>query len=75
MTPLSLFAQAGGYGLAGTVGHYVVLAIVIAGIIGILYVGLQQAGVAIPPFIVTIFWIVVCVVACVIGVHILLSVM
>lgn len=39
-----------------------VIILVLAGIIGIVYVVAQQAGIAVPPFIVRIFWIVLAVV-------------
>ena len=48
-------------GLAGySLVHLLIMVIVIAACIGILYVALQQFGVAIPRFVVLIFWIVVC---------------
>ena len=52
-----LFAQAvSGVGL----GQLLIYVVVIAACIGLVYVALQQFGVAIPAFAVKIFWIVVC---------------
>lgn len=59
MTSLALFAQ------AATVAHWAVVLILICGVIGVLFVVVRATGVAIPPFVITIFWIVL---ACVIGV-------
>jgi hypothetical protein len=69
---LALFAQAA---MASDVGHWAVVAIVVAGIVGILYVGLRQAGITIPPFVIQIIWIIIAVVACVIGIKFLLTVL
>ena len=53
----TLLAQFGaGYSLV----HLLVLVVIIAACVGIVYVALQQFGVAIPRFVVLIFWIVVC---------------
>lgn len=37
-----------------------VMIVIIAACVGLVYVGLQQFGVTIPPFVVKCFWIVVC---------------
>ena len=59
MNSFSLFAQ----GLnTGMLVRWIVIILVLAGIIGIVYVVAQQAGIAVPPFIVRIFWIVLAVV-------------
>lgn len=42
--------------------HWLIIAIVLAGIIGITLVVLRQAGIAIPGFILTILWIILAVV-------------
>ena len=54
-----LLAQAN---LAASVGYWVKVIIVVSAIIAIGYVILRQVGVQIPPFIVSIFWILVAVV-------------
>ncbi len=54
---LGVIAQAG---IAWNIGSLAIAAVVIAAIVGIVYVMLQRAGLAIPPFVVTIFWIVIC---------------
>jgi|GEM_PF-6483284 hypothetical protein len=53
----TLIAQAaGGYSIV----QLLIIVIIIAACIGIMFVALRQFGVTIPPFIITIFWIVVC---------------
>ncbi len=37
--------------------HFIVIAIVVAGVIGIALVVVRQAGIVIPAFVLTIFWI------------------
>jgi hypothetical protein len=65
MNPFILFAQ----GLdAGALVRWIVVILVLAGVIGIAYVVAQQAGIAIPPFLVRIFWIVVAVVVGVVAI-------
>ncbi len=64
--------------LAQFVGSYsivqlVILAIVLIGVFGILFVVLRQSGVNIPPFIVTIFWIVVCCAVAIFAIRLLMS--
>lgn len=54
-----IFAQ------AAIVAHWAIILIVIAGIVGIAYVVFRQAGIAIPGFVVTIFWILL---ACILGI-------
>lgn len=51
-----ILAQIAGYSLV----HMIVVAIVIAACVGILVVAFRQFGVAIPAFVVQIFWICVC---------------
>jgi hypothetical protein len=59
---LDLLAQAS---VAGELGHYVILAIIVAGIVGIGLVAARAAGLTVPAFVVTIAWILL---ACVVGV-------
>ena len=65
-----LFAQAG---LGFDIGHIAIIIIVIAAIVGIVYVGLRQAGVAIPGFVVQVFWIVICAIVCIFAIKFLMS--
>lgn len=51
-----LLAQLASYSII----QLLILVVIIAACVGILYVALQQFGVAIPRFVVLIFWIVVC---------------
>jgi hypothetical protein len=67
----ALFAQ---HALAGSVGYYAVLAIVVAAIVGVVYVVLSRAGVTVPPFVVTIFWIVVAAIVGVFAVKLLIGI-
>ena len=69
MNPL-LIAQAGA---AYSVGQIVVIAIVIAGIIGIAFIAGRQAGIAIPPFVIQIGWILLCVVVAIFAVRFLMG--
>jgi len=56
MTNMLLLAQ-GGFGIM----HWIIIVIVIAACVGIMYVALNQFGIAIPNWVIQIFWI--CVVA------------
>ncbi len=51
----------------------VIAIIVIAAVVGILYVALQQFGIVIPPFVVRIFWIVMCAVIAILAIRFLLT--
>ena len=65
-----LFAQA----LAGVgLGQLLIYVVVIAACVGLVYVALQQFGVAIPPFAVKIFWIVVCAFLVIVAIRFVLS--
>ncbi len=67
---VSILAQ----GAAGfSIVHWIIVIIVIAAVIGIMFVVLRQMGVDIPPFIVTIFWIVVAAVVGIVAIKFLLS--
>ena len=67
---MTLLAQiGGGYSLV----QLVILAIVLIGVFGILFVVLRQSGVQIPPFIITIFWIVVCCAVAIFAIRFLMS--
>jgi hypothetical protein len=69
MLPLALLAQVG----ALTVAQWAIVIIVIAGIVGIVMVIMRQAGVAIPPFIVTVLWIILAVVVGVVAIKFLVG--
>lgn len=64
-----LLAQLGGYSIV----QIAVFCIVVAGIIGVVYVITRQVGVQIPPWIITIFWILLAVVVGVFAVRFLAS--
>lgn len=56
-----------------TLIHWLIVAIVVAGCIGIAFVVAKQAGITIPPFIITILWIVLAVVIGVVAIKFLVS--
>lgn len=64
-----MLAQMAGF----SVGHWVIVIIVVAVVVGIMFVCLQQFGVAIPTFVIRIFWICVAAVIGVMAVKFLLS--
>ncbi len=51
----------------------VIAIIVIAAVVGVLYVALQQFGVVIPPFVVKIFWICVCAAVAILAIRFLVT--
>jgi hypothetical protein len=55
--------------------QWLIVAIVVAGCIGIAVVVFRQANFTIPPFVKLIFWIVVCVVIAVVAIKFLASMM
>jgi hypothetical protein len=59
----------GGWGIV----QIVIAIIVIAAVVGIMYVCLQQFGIQIPPFVVKIFWIVVAAVVGILAIRFLLT--
>ncbi len=61
--------------VGGDLIHWIIVAIVIAGVIGIALVIARQAGIVIPDFIWTIAWIVLAVVVGVIAIRFLASMM
>ena len=69
---VSILAQAS---LAFDVGYWVKAIMIIAGVLGILYVILRQCNVQIPPFIVQIFWILLAVIIGCIAVGFLMRMM
>ncbi len=64
-----LLAQIGGYSIV----HLLIMAIVIAGVIAIAYVGFRKLGVQPPDWIVQIFWIVVVVVVCIFAIKLIMG--
>lgn len=66
-----LLAQAviGGYSIV----QILLIIVVVAACVGIVYVALQQFGVAIPAFAVKIFWIVVCAVLAILAIKFVAS--
>jgi hypothetical protein len=72
MQIVSILAQSS---LAFDVGYWVKAIMIIAGVIGVLYVILRQCDVRIPPFIVQIFWILLTVVIGCIAVGFLMRMM
>jgi hypothetical protein len=69
MTPL--LANAPFWGL--NIGELAILIIVIAGIVGIVFLVLREMGIAIPAFVIRIFWIVVCIFLAVLAIRFLMT--
>jgi hypothetical protein len=68
----TLFADVGpfwGWGF----GQVVIAIVVIAAVLGIMWVALRQFGIAIPDFVVKIFWICVCAVVAIVAIKFVLS--
>ena len=65
-----LIAQAG---LVGTIGHWAIILIVVAAIVGIALVVIRAAGIAVPSWIITILWIILAAIVGVLAIRILLS--
>ncbi len=59
--------------MAGSIGYYAIAIILIAAIIGVVIVITKQMGVAIPPFIITILWIILAAVIGIVAIKFLLS--
>lgn len=57
-----------------SIAQLAIAIVVIAGIVAIVFVCLRQMGVAVPPFIVTIFWIIVAVVVGVLAIKFLIGI-
>ena len=68
----SLALAAINFGAFGLI-QWIIVAIVLAGIIGIAAVIIRQSGIAIPGFVITIFWIVLAVVVGVVAIKFLAS--
>lgn len=65
-----LLAQAvAGYGLI----QWLIVAIVVAAIIGVVFVVIRQTGIVIPPFIISIFWILLAAVVGIVAIRFLWS--
>ncbi len=62
-----IIAQVASY----TLIHWIIVAIVIAGIIGIALVVIRQTGIVIPDWVITIFWIVLVVVVAIVAIKFL----
>ena len=60
--------------MLSTIGFWVIVIIIAVGLILILRAFLASQGVAIPPLLITIFWIIVGVVVCILAVKLILGV-
>lgn len=58
---------------AGSILHYAILIIIIAGVCGIVLVVIRQAGIVIPSFVITIAWIVLAVIIGVLAIHAIMA--
>jgi uncharacterized protein (DUF983 family) len=70
MSSLVILAQAGAL---GSLGHYLIVAIVACAIVGIALIAARQAGVVVPPFVSTILWIVLAAAIAVVAIRALLG--
>lgn len=71
MTAALLLAQNfGGYSIA----QLAIWAIIVCGIIAIVFAFIKYSGVQVPQIAITVFWIIVAVVVCVFGIKLLMSV-
>jgi uncharacterized protein (DUF983 family) len=73
MDRLSSWAVLAQAGLAGTVGYWAIVLIVIAGIIAVVLVILRAAGIQVPSWLVMVLWIILAVVVGVLAVRLILS--
>jgi hypothetical protein len=71
MSTLMLLSQVGFGGF--TVAHWAIIIIIIAAVIAVMYVGLNKMGVAIPDWVIKIFWILVVAIVCIIAIKILIG--
>lgn len=55
-------------GASASIIHWVILAVIVAGVVGIGLIALRQAGITIPPFIVQIGWIVLAVIVAILAI-------
>lgn len=66
---LPIVAQVGGASLV----HWIVLIIIVCAVLGIMFVALKEFGIAIPGFVIRIFWIVVAAVLAIAAIKLILS--
>ena len=66
---LPVLAQAAGF----TLIHWIIVIIILAAVVGIMFVCLRQFGIQVPAFMITIFWIVVAAVVGIVAIKFLLS--
>lgn len=71
MKPSSVLAQV----LAGGVAYWATWIIIVAAIVAIVVVICRQMGVAVPPFIVTILWIILAAIVGVMAIKVLFSIL
>ena len=56
----------------GSIPYYIKVAVIIAACVGVLYVVLGVFGVTVPPFLVTIFWILVAAFVAIVAINFLI---
>lgn len=69
MTALLALAPIG----AWSIGDIVIAIVIIAAIVAVMYIALRQFGVAIPPWVIQIFWICLVAVVAIVAIRFLLS--
>ena len=55
------------------IGEFAIAIIIVAAIVACVYLAFRQFGIQIPAFVVTIFWILVCAVVCILAIRFLLT--
>lgn len=58
---------------AWSIGDIVIAIVIIAAVVAVMYIALRQFGVAIPPWVIQIFWVVVVAVVAILAIRFLLS--
>lgn len=56
-----------------TIGHVCIAIVVLAGIIALMYIGLNRLGVSIPDWVVQVFWVLIVVVVIVLAIRLLMG--
>jgi len=64
-----ILAQVAGYSFV----HILIMVIVVAACVGIALVAMRQAGIAVPPFVVQIFWIVLAAFVAIFAIRLVMS--
>jgi hypothetical protein len=58
---------------AWSVGQMAIAAIIVAAVVGIVYVAFRQMGVAIPPWVIQVVWILIVAIVCILAIKFLVG--